>query len=245
MILDVKNLSVKLLSGMQIASLTSFRIQAGETVGWMGPSGIGKTTLLRALVSKIVNTPLVEYSISGIVNSKTISRVGYQSQRESLVPWISVGKLFSVLVPPESGSSKLEYFRELLESFEIGGLLDRFPDNLSGGEYQRCSLAAAFLTRPELIVLDEPLTEVDVALRVKILDFILRTRRSSGNAMLITSHDIDTIAYLSDRLICFSSCGLSTSETSFETRSWANWNQFSNSTEHRERVQMITQALGL
>jgi ABC-type Mn2+/Zn2+ transport system ATPase subunit len=177
------------------------RIEAGQFTGIVGPSGSGKTTLLRALLGSIDPT-------SGNVRRAPGLRLGYVPQVET-VDWsfpITVGEC---VVMARTGGRRLPWpsARErrqvaaVLDRLGVGELVDRHIRQLSGGQQQRVFIARALLGEPDLIVLDEPTSGVDVATRHEVLH-LLAELNHDGLAVALTTHDLNGMAAHLPHIVC-------------------------------------------
>ena len=176
-------------------------IAAGEFLGVVGPSGSGKTTLLRALLGTV--KPL-----HGTVTRKEGVRLAYVPQVET-VDWnfpVTVGEvvLMTRTKRPWPGAAKDEKTQvdALLERLGLEGLAKRHIRELSGGQQQRVFLARALMQRPDLLVLDEPTSGVDVRTRHEILH-VLTDLNEEGIGIVLTTHDLNGLAAHLPRLVCF------------------------------------------
>lgn len=174
-----------------------------------GPSGAGKTTLLDAIAG-LRPIRAGEIEIGGRVlfsSSRRIDlspqerRVGYVPQETGLFPHLSVRRnvLFGACRRERGGPAPpLEQVASVLE---IGHLLDRPVTSLSGGEAQRVALARAILSGPELLLLDEPLASLDIALKDRILPYLRRVRDEFALPMIYVSHDPREVLALADWVV--------------------------------------------
>lgn len=173
-----------------------------------GPSGSGKTTLLDA-VAGLRSIAQGEIEIEGqtlFSSTRGISLapqqrgIGYVPQEGALFPHLSVRK--NVLFGAERGShnerAKEISMDHVLEVLEIGHLLPRPVTQLSGGETQRVALARAILSRPRLLLLDEPLAALDIGLKEKILPYLARVRDVFGIPMIYVTHNLTEVLTLAD-----------------------------------------------
>ena len=126
-------------------------------------------------------------------------RVGYVPQDLALFPHLTVQQnvLYGV-----SNAATEEHGRPVLQILEIQELLSRTIDSLSGGERQRVALARALMVRPRILLLDEPLAALDIALRDRILPYLERVREELKTPMIYVSHVPDEIRQIADRVIC-------------------------------------------
>jgi molybdate transport system permease protein len=170
----------------------------GSTLAVLGPSGAGKTGLLRSLAG--LNGPSagpVWYGGRSVERIAVESRqVGYVAQGFSLYPHLTVWQqlLFAVGATP----SRAAYW---LEHLHLDGLQDRYPDQISGGQRQRVALAQALCRSPELLLLDEPFSALDVPVRQELRGELRRLQRDTGLATVLVTHDPEEAAFLADELI--------------------------------------------
>lgn len=184
----------------------TFGVDDGEFLGVVGPSGSGKTTVLRALLGLLP----ARY---GEVRRRDGLRVGYVPQVEA-VDWsfpVTVRDVVEMAVPtrrfgrrPAAVAARVN---DVLARLGLGDLGDRHIRDLSGGQQQRVFLARALVDRPDLLVLDEPAGNVDVATRHEILHVLADLHHPAdgerGVTIVLTTHDINGLAAHLPRLICF------------------------------------------
>ncbi|HEX5456148.1 MAG TPA: ABC transporter ATP-binding protein [Candidatus Saccharimonadales bacterium] len=186
--ISINGLSVN-LAGKNVLHDVSVEIPEGKIVGLLGPSGAGKTSLIKTLLGlrKISGGTI---SVLGLPagNSKLRSKIGYMSQDLSVYTDLTVWEnmdYFSVLVRAEKHQAE-----SILKQLELFKLKDNLVSNLSGGQKARVSLAIALLGKPELLLLDEPTVGLDPVLRRTLWE---EFRRLAGKGMtvIITSHVMD------------------------------------------------------
>jgi spermidine/putrescine ABC transporter ATP-binding subunit len=179
----------------------------GEFFGLLGPSGSGKTTLLRAIAG------FVEPDSGGIrLDGRDIGRVpvhrreiGMVFQNYALFPHMSVFEniAFGLSVRGERGASVVKRVTDMLGLVRLAGLEARQPRQLSGGQQQRVALARALVTRPRLLLLDEPLGALDKRLRQQMQIELKQIQREVGITTIFVTHDQEEALTLSDRVAIF------------------------------------------
>ncbi|WP_214104094.1 nickel ABC transporter ATP-binding protein NikE [Acrocarpospora catenulata] len=192
----------------------SLAVHPGEIVGLVGASGSGKTTTARMLVGLVTpDTGTVQFDGRDVTGLSRRERAMwrrdvqfvFQDNYGALNPRYTVAE--SVLEPlrasgrtlPELGWTGLG---EVLSAVGLdAGFAGRHPRQLSGGERQRVGIARALVSRPKLIVADEPVSALDATIQKRILDLIIELNRSHGTAFLVISHDLGVIAYLCSRVL--------------------------------------------
>ena len=198
----------------------SFSIGRGETFGVVGESGSGKSTLAFAVMGYLssnaqVSSGRIDYQGSDLLvmprerwdalRGARIAMV-YQDPMSSLNPSIIVGdQVGEAITSHQSVSAKvardrtLELFRAV-NMPEPAALFRRYPHQLSGGQQQRVLIAMALANNPDLLIMDEPTTGLDVTTEAQILDLIAELKRSFSSAILYISHNLGVIARISDRI---------------------------------------------
>jgi molybdate transport system ATP-binding protein len=178
-----------------------------EVLGLFGPSGAGKTTLLEAIAGLrrpsrgeiTIGGATLYSSARGIDRPPRDRHIGYVPQDALVFPHLSVRG--NLLYGARSAGEKTPSLDSVADMLEIGPLLDRRPDGLSGGERQRVALGRALMTRPSLLLLDEPLAAVDRARRDRILPYLLRIRRALHVPLIYVTHDAAELEEIADRVI--------------------------------------------
>lgn len=184
-----------------------FSLEKGEFVCIIGHSGCGKSTILNVLAG------LDEASTGHVImNGKEVKgpslERGVVFQNYSLLPWKTAlnNVVFGVQArfPRWSRSEVLAHSQKYLEMVGLGGALDRKPSQLSGGMRQRVSIARAFATQPELLLLDEPFGALDALTRGVIQDELIKIWQASQQTVFMITHDVDEAILLSDRIFLMS-----------------------------------------
>jgi peptide/nickel transport system ATP-binding protein len=204
----------------EVLRKASLDVQAGETVGLLGESGSGKTTLLRVALG-LQAADDGEVLIDGVPRSEVDRRARRELRRRiALVPqdpldsfppgstgdWILSDALRAAGMPrPHRAARALSLADEVrLASADLG----RPAATLSGGQRQRLALARALARDPELLLLDEPVSALDVTVQARVLDLLDDVQRRRGTAYLLVSHDEDVIRHMSDRVLRISDGGI-------------------------------------
>ena len=185
-----------------VLPLAHFTLEANVTMAkkataLYGPSGSGKTSLLEVIAGlRRITAGRVILDGRDLTNLPARERrVGYVPQDDALFPHLSVRR--NILYGAD-GDGDLGRIAAVLE---IGHLLDRRTVNLSGGERKRVALARALLSRPALLLLDEPLSGVDVDLRNRVLDYLLRIREEFPIPLVYVTHDLAEAARICDEVV--------------------------------------------
>lgn len=192
---------------VRAVSELSFSIEPGERVGFLGPNGAGKTTTLKIL-SGLLHPTSGEASVEGHVPArreeaflKSITLVMGQKQQLlwDLPPSETFAQNRAIYGVPDAEAKAT--LAELDELLELGDLVNTPTRNLSLGERMKCELAAALLHRPRLLFLDEPTIGLDVSMQLAVREFVRRYNEQRGATVILTSHDMDDVASLSERVI--------------------------------------------
>jgi len=184
---------------------------AGRITAVFGPSGVGKTSLLETIAGLrrpargriVLDGRVLEESAAGISLAARERRIGYVPQDLALFPHLRVkANLLYGRGRRGSGAGKGSLSLEgVCEALEIGPLLLRMPGTLSGGEQRRVALGRALLAEPSLLLLDEPLANLDDPLKARIIPYLLRIRDRFGIPILCVTHSREEVARLCDEVV--------------------------------------------
>jgi NitT/TauT family transport system ATP-binding protein len=188
----------------------TFDVTDGELLALVGPSGCGKTTLLRLLCGL---TPPTEGTV--LLDGRPVVRpprevaIVFQDYSRSLFPWLTVVRnvMFPLRRSKLSKRGKIERAESVLREMGLHGVAEQYPWQLSGGMQQRVAIARALVSRPELLLLDEPFASVDALTRSELQDVVLRVHRDFEHrrvTIVHVTHDIDEAVYLADRVLVLS-----------------------------------------
>jgi ABC-2 type transport system ATP-binding protein len=185
----------------------SFRIEPGELVGYIGPNGAGKSTTIKILSGILVPTS-GRCEVNGIIpwveRERHVARIGVVFGQRTQLWWdLPVAESFDLLkaiycIPPvEYGKAR----EELIALLQLEPFLDVPVRQLSLGQRMRCDLAASLLHRPDILFLDEPTIGLDAVSKLAVRDFVKRVNREQGMTVILTTHDMDDIEALCDRIL--------------------------------------------
>jgi molybdate transport system ATP-binding protein len=194
--------------------LGEFSLQAafaseGRVTGLFGASGAGKTSLINMIAGLLrpdrgsiaIDDETLDDTTANLHVPPHRRRIGYVFQDARLFPHLDVrqnldyGRRMNRLAEDPAQRARVA------ELLEIGGLLDRRPGKLSGGERQRVALGRALLSKPRLLLLDEPLGSLDEGRKVEILPYLVRLRDEAGIPMVYVSHDAAELRQLATRIV--------------------------------------------
>jgi NitT/TauT family transport system ATP-binding protein len=201
-------LSLTFPSGEQALRDLTFAVRPGEFVAVIGPSGCGKTTLLRLMAGLLRPTggELAVVRQEAAQRGRASGEIAFVFQEPTLLPWRNVGD--NVRLPLElCGVEAVEQERriqEALQMVELGGDRGQYPRELSGGMRMRASLARALVTRPRLLLLDEPFAALDEFLRQQLNEKLLEVWQERGWAGVFVTHSIAEAVFLSQRVLVLS-----------------------------------------
>ncbi|MDP6858567.1 MAG: ABC transporter ATP-binding protein [Verrucomicrobiales bacterium] len=199
--------SVKAVDGVSIS------INEGETLGLVGESGCGKSTLGKSIVRLLKpNSGKIIFKGHNITNMSQRSlrqkrqdfQMVFQDPAESLDARMSVGQLVSEPLVIQRIGNRHERNERVFELLDRVGLprtaADKFPFEFSGGQRQRIGIARALAVNPDLLVLDEPVSALDVSVQSQVLNLLMELQRDLGLSYLFIAHDLAVVKHVSDRI---------------------------------------------
>ncbi|MDR3249214.1 MAG: ABC transporter ATP-binding protein [Treponema sp.] len=187
------------IKDVQALERVSLTIRHGEFVSLIGPSGCGKTTLLR-LISGLEK----DYEGDILLENKRIERPGLDRgvifQEPRLFPWLSVSANVAIGINGNKSyvQEQVDYFLKMVGLEDFG---KSYPGQLSGGMQQRVAIARALITRPKVLLLDEPFGALDALTRVYMQEEVEKIWRVAKTTMILVTHDIEEAIFLGDRVI--------------------------------------------
>ncbi len=184
---------------------TSLRIRAGEFVSLVGPTGCGKSTLLN-IGAGLLQPTSGTVKVFGEILSGINARAGYMFQSEALMPWRSaVDNVMVGLQYRGMADSKARALAEKwLTRVGLAGFGDRYPHLLSGGMRKRTALAQVLALDPDIILMDEPFSALDIQTRQLMENEVLELWAAKRKAVLFITHDLDEAIAMSDRVVVLS-----------------------------------------
>jgi ABC-type lipoprotein export system ATPase subunit len=181
-------------NGSEVVALqhATCRIQRGDRIALVGPSGSGKSTLLHLLAAlDEPTTGTVTWPALGERNTLRPSKISFVFQTESLLAPLTVLENIEVprLLAGSNASETRNDASEILGALDLVALADKLPEEISGGQAQRAAVARSLITRPALILADEPTGQLDHHTAAHLLDLLLRRLEGSDTALVIATHD--------------------------------------------------------
>jgi zinc/manganese transport system ATP-binding protein len=196
------------LGGREVLCDVSFSIRPGEFTGLIGPNGAGKTTLLRVILG-LQPATTGSVLIDGAPRAPRNSSIGYVPQKLAIEPDMPLrvrdvvslgldGNKFGIRLPSRP---RRERVSDMLAAVGAQRYADARVGELSGGEQQRVMIAHALISRPRLLLLDEPLANLDISSEQGIVSVLARLARAEGVAVLLSAHDMNPLMPVMDRIV--------------------------------------------
>ncbi len=200
-------------AAVQAVRKVSLEADSGKTIGIVGESGSGKSSLARAIVGlaepRAGRVQLLDMQLPPRVGQRTRQvlshlQMVFQNPDEALNPYLTVGESLSrplINLRGLSAGEASQRVPEMLAAVRLSAdYAGRLPGQLSGGEKQRVAIARAFAASPELLLVDEPVSALDVSVQANILNLLAELQAEQHNALLFISHDIAVVGYLADQI---------------------------------------------
>ena len=222
--LSVRNLSASFHTRAGIVRAVrnvSFDVAPGETLGIVGESGSGKSVTCYSMMGLIPMPPGRIESGSAMldgtdllhcpekelrsIRGKRISMI-FQDPMSSLNPYLTIGEQVAEPLVIHEGAGKKEARDRALEQLALVGIpdaeprMDAYPPQFSGGMRQRVMIAMALITRPEILIADEPTTALDVTVQKQVLDLIRKLQQDMGTSVILITHDLGVVRQYADRI---------------------------------------------
>ena len=198
----------KEFNGVVAVESFNLEVDSGEFVSFLGPSGCGKTTTLRMVAGfEPPTSGTIRLAGEDVTYAKPNERnIGMVFQSYALFPNMTVAEniAFGLRVRKEEGAARSERVAELLDLIHLPDKAKSYPNELSGGQQQRVALARALAIRPQLLLLDEPLSALDAKIRDDLRAEIRRIQRQLSITTIYVTHDQEEALALSDRIVVMS-----------------------------------------
>ena len=205
MYLEVKNLVKYYSENNPVIKKLNFSVEKGEIISFLGESGSGKTTFLKCISGlEKINSGTISLN-NKILNNRNIfikpqeRKIGFVFQDYPLFPHLNLKDNIIFNLKPK-------YFKKLDYMISLTGLeslLMRYPHELSGGEQQRACIARALIREPELLLLDEPFSNLDSNIKLSMRDEIYKIIKETQTTTILVTHDINDSLNIADRILIF------------------------------------------
>ncbi|WP_412063833.1 ABC transporter ATP-binding protein [Rhizobium sp. SYY.PMSO] len=193
----------------------SFELKAGRTLGIVGESGCGKSTLGRSILRLIKAQKgrilwqggnLLDLTEEEMRAARRDMQIIFQDPSASLDPRMTVGDIIAepltVFEPKLSRAQRQDRVREIMAAVGlVPEMINRYPHEFSGGQAQRIGIARAVITRPKLIICDEPVSALDVSIQGQVITLLRRLRKEFGLTLIFISHDLSVVRLISDDVL--------------------------------------------
>ena len=180
----------------------NFTVQKGEFISIIGPSGCGKTTVL-SLIAGLLTATEGEILLENKPVKAGSNDLGYMLQKDHLFSWRTIEK--NVMLPLEVKKTNTiknkNYGVELLKKYGLNDFIKSYPNELSGGMRQRVALIRTLVSRPKLLLLDEPFSALDYQTRLNVAEDVHKIIKGENQTAILVTHDISEAISLSDRVL--------------------------------------------
>ncbi len=208
-ILKIDEISLSFASNdadVSVLKRYSLTLQAGETVCILGPSGCGKSSLLRVIAGFETIDAGAIYLNDTLLSSATLTvapelrRVGFMFQDYALFPHLNVAQNIGFGLKKLSAEAREQQVQALLKLVDLEPYAKRFPHELSGGQQQRAALARALAPKPDILLLDEPFSNLDADTRERLIVKLRAILKQTGVTTLMVTHSHSEAVALGDRI---------------------------------------------
>ena len=209
----VRNLTKK-FGDLLVLDNVSFDVEEGELLCVVGPTGCGKTTFLNSLVN-IYDITAGEILLDGKKVNNREQNIAYIFQGDSTMPWLTVEEnvRFGLDLKKLPAKVKKERVDKYLEIVGLTKYRNYYPKQLSASMLQRVSIARAFATEPDLLLMDEPYGQLDIELRFKLEDELVKLWQLTKTTVIFITHNIEEAVYLGNNIMVLSNKPTTVKET--------------------------------
>ena len=197
MLLQINNLSKNYLNKKEVICALkniNLSVDKNEFVALVGPSGCGKSTILSIIGN-------LEKKSDGNITFKDNIKVGYMFQEDALLPWLTVLEncLLGLKIQKKANKNNISYVNNLLKKYGLYEFKNRYPKELSGGMRQRCALIRTLALKPDILLLDEPLTSLDIVVQEEMKELLKSVKKN--RITIVTTHILDIAIDLCDEIV--------------------------------------------
>lgn len=198
---SVRNMTKK-FGDLLVLDDVSFDVKKGEFLCVVGPTGCGKTTFLNCL-TKLYKPTSGEILIDGEPVDLRRHNISYIFQEYSCMPWLTVedNVAFGLNIKHKPEEETRQAVDEAIEMVGLQGFRKYYPNQLSASMLQRVVIARAFATKPELLLMDEPYGQLDIELRFKLEDELIKIWQKLGTTIIFITHNIEEAVYISENVL--------------------------------------------
>ncbi len=197
----VRNLTKK-FGDLLVLDNMSFDVEEGDLLCVVGPTGCGKTTFLNSL-TKIYDITSGQILLDDKEVDPKINNIAYIFQGDSTMPWLTVEKNvgFGLDIKKVAPDKKRELVDKYLDMVGLTAYRNYYPGQLSSSMLQRVGIARAFATEPELLLMDEPYGQLDIQLRFKLEDELVKIWQLTKTTVIFITHNIEEAVYLGNKIM--------------------------------------------
>lgn len=206
-VIEVHNLEKRYASGPTAVASVSFDVRKGEFVALLGPSGCGKSTILN-MVAGLIRTSSGQITVNRepVVFEGANPKIGYVFQKDTVFPWRTVAQNigYGLELTGVGREERQARVKAMIAHAGLVGFEDAFPRTLSGGMRQRVALMRTLITRPEVLLMDEPFGALDTHTKLDMHKILLDIWEQEKQTVIFVTHDLGEALTLADRIILLS-----------------------------------------